>query len=150
MTKEFPRSNDRFFRQKKPQPDQPWSSVIGTCSFVRDWTLIIGQSIAALIVFHYVSLTLSAAAKPSPEDAYYHILTLPIPPGIVLEAGALQLLPDGKLASATRFGDIYLIEGAFENPPAHLKFHHFASGNDSPVRGDHYVAVGLGGGYNVP
>jgi glucose/arabinose dehydrogenase len=73
-------------------------------------------------------LPLRAANKSSPEDPYYQIITLPIPPGIVLEAGALQLLPDGKLASATRRGDIYLIEGAFENPPAHLKFQHFASG----------------------
>ena len=69
-----------------------------------------------------------AANKPSAEDQYYQIITIPIPPGIILEAGALQLLPDGKLASATRLGDIYLIEGAFENPPAHVKFHHFASG----------------------
>ena len=82
--------------------------------------------IASLVIGHLPQLR--AANKPSPEDEYYQIITLPIPPGIILEAGALQLLPDGKLASATRLGDIYLIEGAFENPPAHLKFHRFASG----------------------
>ena len=86
--------------------------------------------VAVLLLLAHCSfcLPLKAAQRPSAEDPYYQIITLPIPPGIVLEAGALQLLPDGKLASATRIGEIYLIEGAFENPPAHLKFHLFSSG----------------------
>lgn len=75
-----------------------------------------------------VDCALGAPSKASAEDLYYRIITIPIPKGIVLEAGALQLLPDGKLASATRLGDIYLIESAFEDPPAHVKFHPFASG----------------------
>jgi glucose/arabinose dehydrogenase len=84
--------------------------------------------LSSILLLIALAVPLRAANKASPEDPYYQIITLPIPPGIVLEAGALQLLPDGKLASATRLGDIYLIEGAFENPPAHLKFNHFASG----------------------
>jgi len=81
-----------------------------------------------LLVLCSLPSWLHAAAKSSPEDPYYQIINVPIPPGIILEAGALQLLPDGKLASATRLGDIYIIEGAFENPPAHIKFNRFASG----------------------
>src|SRR5438094_580441 len=95
----------------------------------RHWALLIGN--CSLVICHLLlapPLQAAAAHKPSPEDQYYQIVTLPIPPGIILEAGALQLLPNGKLASATRLGDIYLIEGAFENPPTHLKFRLFASG----------------------
>src|ERR1051325_6602423 len=82
----------------------------------------LGLLLSLGIIAHCLIADLQSAPKPSAEDSYYQIITLPIPAGIVLEAGALQLLPDGRLASATRYGDIYLIEGAFENPPAHLKF----------------------------
>src|SRR5437762_4857427 len=51
------------------------------------------------------------------ENRYYEMVTFPIPKGITLEAGALQFLPDGRLASATRFGDIYIIENPLEKPP---------------------------------
>src|SRR6185312_12727350 len=47
---------------------------------------------------------------------------------IILEAGAMQRLPGDKLAVSTRLGDIYIIEGAFEDPPSHVKFTQFASG----------------------
>ncbi len=71
---------------------------------------------------------LHAAPKSNPEDEYYKIITIPIPKGIILEAGALQLMPDHRLASATRLGEIYLITGAFDDPPARVQFHQFASG----------------------
>jgi hypothetical protein len=63
-----------------------------------------------------------------PEAEFYKITTIAIPEGVVLEAGALQILPGNKLASSTRLGDIYTIDGAFENPPQNVKFTRFASG----------------------
>ena len=74
------------------------------------------------------NVELHAASKAAEEAAYYKIITLPIPPGITLEAGALQVMPDGKLAVSTRFGDIYMVEGAFQDPPVQAKFHLYASG----------------------
>lgn len=71
---------------------------------------------------------LRGASKAAEEEAYYKIVTLPIPSGITLEAGALQAMPDGRLAVSTRFGDIYLVEGAFQDPPVKVKFHLYASG----------------------
>ena len=40
------------------------------------------------------------AAEPakSEEDKYYSLVTLPLPPGVQLEPGALEFMPDGKLA----------------------------------------------------
>ena len=70
----------------------------------------------------------AAASAFEAEERSYQILTVPVPEGIVLEAGATQVLPDGRLAVSTRLGDIYLIEHAFENPPARVKFQKFASG----------------------
>ncbi|MFM2096365.1 MAG: hypothetical protein RIS70_3489 [Planctomycetota bacterium] len=51
-------------------------------------------------------------AKPPTEEDYYPIVPLPLPEGVVLEVGALELMPDGKLAASSRRGDIYL----FDNP----------------------------------
>jgi hypothetical protein len=66
------------------------------------------------------------------ENEYYQIVTLPVPQGIVLEAGALQWIPrtnsEGQLAVSTRIGDIYMIDNALSTPPKDLKYNLFASG----------------------
>ncbi len=62
------------------------------------------------------------------ENDYYRIITIPVPEGLVLEAGALQWLPSGQLAVSTRRGDIYLLDNVLSDPPANIKFHLFAEG----------------------
>ena len=46
------------------------------------------------------------------QKKYYKIAKVPTPPGVVLEVGAMEFMPDGKLAASSRRGDIYL----FDNP----------------------------------
>lgn len=70
----------------------------------------------------------AAADHAASEAKFYPIITLPIPTNIILEAGALQMMPSNRVAVSTRLGDIYLIDGAFENPPAKVKFNLYASG----------------------
>lgn len=62
------------------------------------------------------------------EAEYYKLIQIPIPADIVLECGALEILPNGTLAVGTRRGDIYFVEGAFEDPPTHVKFTRWATG----------------------
>ncbi|MDX1964363.1 MAG: hypothetical protein SFX18_14515 [Pirellulales bacterium] len=62
------------------------------------------------------------------EREYYTLEPVTIPDGIVLEAGALELLPDGQLAFASRRGDIYTISGLFEPTLDKVKFQKFAGG----------------------
>src|SRR5205814_2727244 len=68
-----------------------------------------------------------AQSKESEED-YYPLIKIPVPPGVVLEAGGIELMPDGKVAVSTRRGEIWMIDKAFENPPTNAKFTLFASG----------------------
>lgn len=63
------------------------------------------------------------------EATYYPITNIPIPAGVPLRVGSLEILPDGRLAVGTRRGDIYFVDGAFESPPA-PKYHLFATGQD--------------------
>jgi len=63
------------------------------------------------------------------EAKYYPIVTIPIPPGVPMRPGGLEVLPDGRLAVGTRRGDIYFIKGAFDSPPQ-PEYHLFANGQD--------------------
>lgn len=63
------------------------------------------------------------------EAKYYPIVTIPIPPGVPMRPGGMEVLPDGRLAVGTRRGDIYFIKGAFDSPPE-PEYQLFASGQD--------------------
>lgn len=62
------------------------------------------------------------------EDNYYHMLTFSLPPEVQLEPGALEWMPDGKLAVSTRVGDIWLLGNPKEEPPLHPRWSRYASG----------------------
>ena len=47
---------------------------------------------------------------------------------VLVYAGAIAVLPKDRLAVSTRLGDIYLVDGAFSNPPKNVKFTRFATG----------------------
>ena len=68
-----------------------------------------------------------AAETPS-EDDYYKILRYTIPEGVVLEPGGLEVLPNGRLAVASRRGDFYMVSNAFEDDPAKAQFKLWAGG----------------------
>jgi hypothetical protein len=51
------------------------------------------------------------------EDEFYPITPIPMPEGEVIEPGAIELLPGGKLAVGTRRGDVWHVEGAEKTPP---------------------------------
>lgn len=69
-----------------------------------------------------------AQAKKSEESDYYKLESYPIPDGIVLEAGGLELMPDGQLAVSTRRGDIYMVDKPFAEKVDDVKFNLFAGG----------------------
>jgi hypothetical protein len=63
------------------------------------------------------------------EREYYRVVELPLPKDMVVEAGAFDVLPDGRIAVGTRRGDIILISGVDEEKPQ-PKYEVFASGLD--------------------
>jgi hypothetical protein len=63
------------------------------------------------------------------EAKYYRIVEVPIPDGMALEAGSFEVLPDNRLAIGTRRGNIFLVDGAFDDNPQ-PQFKRFASGLD--------------------
>jgi glucose/arabinose dehydrogenase len=79
-----------------------------------------------------VFASLASAQKPKEED-YYRITTFEAPEGQVLEAGAFNLMSDGRLAVATRRGEVWMIRDPFaaEVTPEH--FSRFAHGLHEPL-----------------
>ncbi len=77
-----------------------------------------------------VSLSrLAAAAEPAPgENDFYRQFTFKLPPDVSLEVGALELLPDGRLAVSTRRGEIWLVDHPFTDDPAQCRWTRFAHG----------------------
>jgi glucose/arabinose dehydrogenase len=71
---------------------------------------------------------LYAADKPPVEDDYYKILTYDMPKGQVLEVGAIEFMPDGRLAVGTRRGEIWMIHNALNVDPKKTKFSRYAHG----------------------
>lgn len=69
------------------------------------------------------------APIPPKESDYYQIQTYAIPKGEVLEAGALEMLPDGRLAFGTRRGEIWMVHNPLGKDPAtEAKFTRYAQG----------------------
>lgn len=72
--------------------------------------------------------TISAQVKTPTEDDYYPMYTVPVPEGILLEIGGVATLPDGRIAVATRRGDVWLIENPYIQKQGTPRFSLFASG----------------------
>lgn len=87
------------------------------------------KSILIYFLFFIVAMeTISAQVKTPTEDDYYPMYTVPVPEGILLEIGGVATLPDGRIAVATRRGDVWLIENPYVQKQGTPRFSLFASG----------------------
>lgn len=69
-----------------------------------------------------------AQIKAPTEDEYYPMFTVPVPEGILLEIGGVATMPDGRIAVATRRGDVWMIENPYVEKRGTPRFTLFASG----------------------
>ncbi len=88
----------------------------------------IDPQIAARLDYH-----LNLDFPLTPEAKYYRLLSFFEPSDVVLEVGGLCVMDDGRPAVATRRGEIWIIDNAYEDPPVNQKFKLFASGLHEPL-----------------
>ena len=62
------------------------------------------------------------------EDDYYRILRYEPPANVALEAGAIELMPDGRVAIGTRRGEVWMVDNVYASDPKDAKFTRFAHG----------------------
>jgi hypothetical protein len=76
-----------------------------------------------------LSAHVTAQDAPLPTEVdYYPITRFRAPEGEVIEASAFQLLPDGRVAVASRRGEVWVINDAFAKEVGPHQFHRFAHG----------------------
>lgn len=95
----------------------------------------------------------AAAATPGEENLYYRLVTVAapeavrssrdpdwkppaaagLPADLLLEVSGLAALDDGRLAVATRRGEIWLLSAADHEPPDRVVYRRFASGLHEPL-----------------
>jgi len=83
----------------------------------------------SLLISFALSSVVRAEDAPLPTEAdYYPITRFEAPEGVVLEASSFQLLPNGKVAVASRRGEIWIIDEPFAKEVKPENFHRFAHG----------------------
>lgn len=75
----------------------------------------------------------SVLGQTPTEDDYYRLTRFEIPEGVVLEASAVQMLPNGKLAVASRRGEIWTVDQPLAETVTAQQFHRFAHGLHEPL-----------------
>jgi len=75
-----------------------------------------------------------SASKQIPKESdYYAIHSFEVPEGVELEATSFQRMPDGKMAVASRRGEIWLIENPDSDEASSEQFKRFAHGMHEPL-----------------
>lgn len=82
-----------------------------------------------LLLLLVLTCAATSLAQDQPTEAdYYPITTFETPEGVVLEASSFQMMPDGKLAVASRRGEIWMVENPFGKDVKASQFKRFAHG----------------------
>ena len=82
-----------------------------------------------ILTFLFSSVCLSSLHSEVPTEAdYYPITDIPIPEDMVLEVSGLELLPDKRIAVASRRGDIYTLTGAYDRDTSKVVYTPYAIG----------------------
>jgi len=84
----------------------------------------IRRALGSLVTAAVLSSSVWAQESPKEED-FFKIMKVTAPEGTLLEVGGLAMLPDGDLGTATRRGDIFIVENPTSRKPY---FRRFASG----------------------
>lgn len=99
-------------------------------------------SIVAMLILLFANVSTAIAQHnhqmpinnvQDPEEEFYKIVTVPIPKDILLEVSGLAQLPDGRLAVATRKGEIWFIENVNMEVKSEPDYKLFASGLHTPM-----------------
>jgi hypothetical protein len=114
----------------------------------------------------YVGLILLLCCVPwlpksyADEEDYYRLITIsaskaptasrsknwkPSPEGLPLEISGMTVLDDSRLAVAIRKGEVWILDGVYDDPPENVQYHRYATALHEPLglllhNGDLYTA----------
>ncbi len=89
---------------------------------------------SALLRSLLVSVLLSLASVSFADQSdFYRIVTLPTPEGLAFEVGGMDVLPDGRVVAAIRKGEVWVVDGAYDEPPKDIAFKRIANALHEPL-----------------
>lgn len=104
--------------------------------------------ILRLVVLLSTSFGLAISAQAAEEGDYYRLISVatsesptssraknwkPAPNGLALEVSGLEVLDDRRVAVAIRKGEVWILDGVYDDPPTHVTFRKFASALHEPL-----------------
>lgn len=91
--------------------------------------------------FYRIIPVVTSRAKTESRSKYWR----PAPGGLALEVSGITVLDDGRLAVAIRKGEVWILGGVYDDPPANVTYHRFAEALHDPLGllklGDSYYTV---------
>ncbi len=108
--------------------------------------MVIKRSFGVLICL--VCSSLSVTITRADEDDYYRLITVsaskaatdsrsktwkPSPEGLPLEISGMAFLDDSRLAVAIRKGEVWILDGVYDDPPENVRYHLFANALHEPL-----------------
>ena len=101
-----------------------------------------------LVVLTIVSCLMVRSECADRESDYYRLITIaasesptasrskqwtPAPDGLALEVSGLEVMDDQRVAVAIRKGEVWILDGVYEDPPADVKYTRFATALHEPL-----------------
>ena len=102
---------------------------------------------SALLILVAASMLMMRVADGG-ENEYYRIVTVsapkattdsrsanwkPAPDGLALEVSGIEVIDDERIAVAIRKGEVWFLDGVYEDPPSDVTYHRFASALHEPL-----------------
>ncbi len=81
----------------------------------------------------FTFLALASLSLAATESDYYQREVIPLPPGEVMEIGSIALMPEEKVAVATRRGDIWICSGAYGDDLSKVTWKKYAQNLHEPL-----------------
>ncbi|WP_052573239.1 PQQ-dependent sugar dehydrogenase [Haloferula sp. BvORR071] len=81
----------------------------------------------------FLLLASLGSASAQKQSDFYTREEIPMPPGEVLELSSIALMPDQKIAVASRRGDLWICTGAYGSDLSQVKWSKFAEGLHEPL-----------------
>lgn len=93
-------------------------------------------------------LGIAAIVRADDSDRYYRLVSIltstaqtesrsknwkPAPEGLTLEVSGITVLDDRRVAVAIRKGEVWILDGVYDDPPSHTTYQRFASGLHDPL-----------------
>lgn len=93
-------------------------------------------------------LWIGASTDAAEESDYYKLISVvtsqaqtdsrsknwkPAPDGLALEVSGIAVLDDGKIAVTIRKGEIWILDGVYDDPPDNVTYHRFATALHEPL-----------------